>query len=182
MNNNGETPFWISHYICLSVSNFLFIFLFGFNVFFSPITPHLFLCSSFPYLVFIIYLSLKCKSLNCSLSHIACPRLRNANNAWFLLCSLQVIIFSPYCPANYDVALFYRRGKIYVQTAAVWFRYIRAIKTVLMNSLVFQHNCQINLPYAHVPRHHIERLVSKSGCSGNLVDCALQSYRLHTCV
>lgn len=120
MNNNGETPFWISHYICLSVSNFLSIFLFGFNVFFFSNNPPSVLMQFLPLsLVFIISLSLKCKSLNCSLSHIACPRLRNANNAWFLLCSLQVIIFSPYCPANYDVALFYRRRKIYVQTAAV---------------------------------------------------------------
>lgn len=97
MNNNGETPFWISHYICLSVSNFLLFSLLVLMPFLqqSPICSHTF---SSLISMFIISLTLKCKSPNCSFSHKACPRLSYVNNAWFSLCSLQVIIFSPYCP------------------------------------------------------------------------------------
>lgn len=34
------------------------------------------------------------------------------------------------------------------------FRYIRAIETLLMNSLLFQHDCHINLLYVRELRHH----------------------------
>lgn len=58
-------------------------------------------------------------------------------------------------------------------------RYISAIKMLLRNSLVFHHNCCINLLLAHECRCHLDISVSRSGCSCNLVDCVLHSYRWH---
>lgn len=68
MNNNCETSFWISHYTCLSVSNFLFTNSLFFHAFFAPFTPIHFL----PLSPGLLRICLKYKSLKShTLSHLA---------------------------------------------------------------------------------------------------------------